>query len=549
VNALHRPVTWLALFGCLLLLVTAEVQAVPQIDSTTTEAIHQAETPGHGGLKAVDWVVIAVYIMGMLGIGWYYSVRTRSTEDYLLGGRKMISSAVGLSLFATLLSTITYLALPGEMINKGPVILWTLVSIPIAYVVAGYFLIPHFMKLRVTSAYEILESRLGLKIRLLASTIFLLTRLLWMALIIYITADKIIVVMMGWDSKWTPLVAAVIGLITVVYTSMGGLRAVVVTDVVQSFILLGGAILSIIMVSIAMGGVTAWWPTEWSPSWDDQPLFSWDLHVRATVVGSIVYMTVWWICTAGSDQLAIQRYLATRDVKTARRVFLTTGIANIVVTVFLASLGFALLGFFRAHPQYLQEAHLSMAEDGDKIFPFYIVKFLPMGVTGLVISGLLAAAMSSLSAGINSSCSVISADFFDRLGKSDVPEARRVRRTRIISVVSGLVTVLLSTMMGKVTGNIMEVTVRTNHIFVAPLFGLFFMALFIPFATPFGTAVGALAGCAVAVVIAYWDLITGEPTLSFQWISLISLIVNLVVAIPLSWLTAKNDQSERPLAS
>jgi len=553
VNALHRSMTWLALFGCLCLLGlgVAEVraQAAPQADPGAAEALPLAEQEVQKGLAAIDWIVIAVYGMGLLGVGWYYARRTHSTEDYLLGGRRMISSAVGLSLFATLLSTITYLAMPGELINKGPVILWSVVAIPIAYVVVGYFLIPHFMRLRVTSAYEILEGRLGLKIRLLASAIFLLTRLLWMALIIYITADKIIVVMMGWPAEWTPYVAALIGLITVVYTSMGGLRAVVFTDVVQSFILLGGAILSIILISVKMGGVTAWWPTEWSPSWDPQPIFSLDPTCRVTVVGSIVFMTVWWICTAGSDQMAIQRYLATRDTKAARRVFLVTGIANIVVTGCLAALGFALLGFFQANPQYLEQAKLSIAGDADKLFPHYIVRFLPAGVTGLVISGLLAAAMSSLSSGINSSCSVISVDFFDRFRTGAETETHHMRRIRIIAVISGLVAVLLSMVMGRVTGNIMEVTVRTNHIFVAPLFGLFFMALFVPFATPFGTAVGALAGCAVAVVIAYWDLIIGGPTLGFQWISLISLIVNLMVAIPLSWLTARENQCKPPETS
>lgn len=529
---INRSIIWLALFSGLFLSSIPTALAVNIDGATAGEA--QTQIAG-GGLHPIDWAVIALYMLGMLSIGLYYALRTNDSDDYLLGGRQMKSSAVGLSLFATLLSTISYLAMPGEMINKGPVILFNLLALPIAYVVAGWFLIPHFMKLRMTSAYEILETRLGLKVRLLASTIFLSTRLLWMALIMYVTADKVLVPMLGWDPKWTPLVAAIIGLITVVYTSMGGLRAVVVTDVIQSFILLGGAILSIIMISHAMGGVQAWWPTEWSPSWDDQPLFSWDLHVRATVVGSIVYMTVWWICTAGSDQLAIQRYLATRDVKTARQVFMVTGIANVVVSFCLACLGFALLGFFQLHPEYLEAAKLTMANDGDKIFPFYIIKFLPIGITGLVISGLLAAAMSSLSAGINSSCSVISADFFDRFVKKDVTEKARVRRTRIISVVSGLITVALSTTMGKVTGNIMEVTVRTNHIFVAPLFALFFMALFVPFAEPFGTAIGALAGCVIAIVIAYWDLFTGNEPLSFQWVSLISLIVNLGISIPLCW--------------
>jgi len=503
----------------------------------------EAETlqPQSISLTLLDWTVIAIYGIGLLGVGWYFSKRIQNTEDYLLGGRSMKSGAVGLSLFATLLSTITYLAIPGEMIKHGPVILWSMAAIPIAYVVVGYLLIPHFMRLRVTSAYEILETRLGVQIRLIGAIIFLITRLLWMALIIYLTADKIIVVMMGWDPDMTPFVAMAIGLVTVIYTSMGGLRAVVFSDVLQSFILLGGAILSILLITIKMGGFD-WWPTQWSSNWSPQPLFSLDPKTRVTVIGSVVFMTVWWICTAGSDQMAIQRYLATRNTKAARRAFLTTGIANIVITCLLAALGFALLGFFKANPQLLQQGmSITQEKTADIIFPYFIIRFLPSGITGLVIAGLLAAAMSSLSSGINSACSVISTDFVDRFRTDTGSEKMRVRRNKIIAVISGLAAVLISAMMGKITGNIMEVTVRTNHIFVAPLFGLFFMAMFVRFATPLGTACGALAGCGVAVVIAYWDFITGNPDnkLSFQWISLISLIANLVVGIPLSLLTAR----------
>ncbi len=496
------------------------------------------------GITPLDYGVIIAYGLGMLAVGAYYARRTVSREDYLLGGRQMRSSFVGLSLFATLLSTITYLAMPGEVINKGPVILWTMVSIPIAYVVVGYLLIPQFMALRVTSAYELLETRLGIQVRLLASTIFLATRLLWMALIIHLTAKNVIVVMFGWSESTIPYVAVVIGLVTVVYTSMGGLRAVVLTDAIQSIILLGGALLSIVVITGEMGGVSAWWPREWSPNWDAQPVFSLDPTMRATVVGSIVFMTVWWICTAGSDQMAIQRYLATRDTKAARRAFLVTGLSNIIITLCLASLGFALLGFFQTHPELLGQG-MTIDKDGDKLFPFFIVRFLRPGVTGLVVAGLLAAAMSSLSSGINSASSVVSVDFVDRFRSPDRvdSDAAQMRRARLIAVVSGLAAVLLSTVMGGVTGNIMEVTVRTNHIFVAPLFGLFFMALFVPFATTVGTIVGAVAGCAVAVVIAYWDLITGGATLSFQWISLISLTVNMAVAIPLSAATYKPQTS------
>jgi len=537
--------------------VPANAEATPDVATAapSTSARHY--------MTRLDWSIIGVYGVLMVAIGLYYSFRTTSQEEYLLGGRNMRSSTVGLSLFATLFSTITYLAMPGEMINKGPVILWSLVSIPVAYLVVGYLLIPHFMRLRLTSAYELLEARLGVGIRLFGSSIFLLTRMLWMALIIFITSKKLIVVMMGLDEKWTPWIAVAIGLITVVYTSLGGLRAVVLTDVIQSFILLFGALLVVGTITYRMGGVAEWWPTQWSPNWDRQPVFSLDPTERATVIGSVVFLTVWWICTAGSDQMAIQRYLATRDVKTARRTFLITGLSNVVVTSLLACVGFGLLAFFTANPHLLEPGmDLNDSKTADVIFPYYIIRFIPAGITGLVVAGLLAAAMSSLSSGINSSCSVLTVDFLDRFSKSGSHYS--ANRTKIISMVAGLFAVLLSSQMGHVTGNIMEVTVRTNHVFAAPLFALFFLALFVPFATGIGAALGAVAGCSVAVLIAYWDLLTGPimwspiagaigaaggvlglpagVPLSFQWISTVALAVNLAVALPVSWLTYRGQR-------
>ncbi|MGQ9651280.1 MAG: sodium:solute symporter family transporter [Phycisphaerae bacterium] len=528
------------LIGCLMI-IAGLVVADPARGQAVASAPSSVATPY--GLTTLDWVIIAAYGVGMLGIGVYYACRTRNREDYLLGGRKMRSSPVGLSLFATLFSTITYLALPGEMISKGPVILWSMMAIPIAYVLVGYFIIPRFMELRVTSAYEILEARLGVELRLLAAIVFLVTRTLWMALIIYVTAEKIIVTMMDLPpdtAAWvTPIVAAVVGLLTVVYTSMGGLRAVVLTDVIQSIILLGGACLTIVLITIKMGGVTAWWPSTWSPNWDHQPFFSFDPTVRVTVIGSILFMTIWWIGTASSDQMAIQRYLATRDTKTARRVFLVTGLANILITTLLACVGFALLAFFSAHPDYLSAGTLE--DKADIVFPLYIIHHVPPGLTGLILAALLAAAMSSLSSGVNSACSVISVDFIDRF--RTVPtadsDAVQVKRIRIISFVSGFVAVVISLLMGQIKGmNIMEITVRTNHVFVAPLFMLFVMALFVRFATPIGAACGTLAGCAVAAVFACTNKV------SFQWMSLAALLVDLAVAVPVSYWTCKEKPTE-----
>ena len=458
-------------------------------------------------MDPIDWAIIAAYALGMVAVGWYYSRKTTNTEDYLLGGRQMRPLAVGLSLFATMLSTISYLSWPGEMIQNGPMIMCTLFGYPIVFLTVGYLIIPKIMRLRVTSAYEILETRLGLTVRMMGSSIFLLLRLLWMSVIIYATAGTILVPLMGLDASDTPYVCAAMGIITVIYTSMGGLKAVVFTDVVQTVILFGGAILAVILISIFaaqhLGGALAWWPTEWPSHWQD-PSFAFDPFVRVSAGTAMLAMFTWYVCTNCSDQMAIQRYLATRDAKAARKVILVSLCSDISVAVFLNILGLALLGFFMSQPHLLGDEQMIMA-NADQLFPRFIAIGLPVGVSGLVVAGLLAAAMSSLSSGINSSCSVISVDFLDRFRSraNRVVETDHVRMAKYISVFVGVAVVFLSSFVCMVEGNLVEIAYKVVNLFTVPLAGLFIMALFVRWATPFGTIVGALAGLVVVVFISY----------------------------------------------
>jgi SSS family solute:Na+ symporter len=431
------------------------------------------------------------------------------------------------------------------MIKHGPVVLCVIGGLPLAFIVVGYVLIPHIMSLPVTSAYEILEGKLGRGNRLLGSAIFLVIRLIWMALVTYLTANKIIVVVMKWSPDVTPWVCAVLGLVTVIYTSMGGLRAVVLTDVIQTFILFGGAVLAIVMISLRMGGVDAWWPTEWVATWDHQPLFSLDPHVRASVVGTILMIFIYWTCTAGSDQMAIQRHLATRDAAAARRAFLITMAANALVFILLGLLGLALLGFFQAG--FLGSGGLDVRTHADELFPRFIVSHLPMGVSGLIVSGLLAAAMSSLSSGVNSAGSVLVVDFAPLVSRRTYSEEEKARLAKATAFATGLVVVLLSMVIGKVPGNLFEVTQKTVNLFTTPLFGLFFMAMFVPFATPFGAAFGTLYGAVAAILVGFWDLITGQPPVSFTWIMPVSLAVNIVAGCLLSLLPTRGQPAIRLL--
>ena len=469
------------------------------------------------GMTPLDWIVIAVYAFSMLGIGWYYARRTASTGDYLLGGRKIGSLSLGLSLFATMLSAITYLALPGEMIKHGPVFaIGKVAAYPLVAIIVGWFLIPRIMELRVTSVYEILEVRLGLSVRILGSTFFLTLRFMWMAVVVYATSAKVLVPLLGLEQSATPYLCAILGVITVAYTSMGGLRAVVLTDVIQTFILFTGAFLTLGLISWHFGGIGGWWPTEWPTHW---PAPEWgynpdpDIRTFASVFTATLF---WFVCTQGSDQMTVQRFLASRDVKAARKTLIWALACSAAAAVLLTLVGLALLAYFRANPQFLPNDKLVLA-DTDRLFPRYIAFVLPPGLSGLVMAGLLAAAMSSLSSGVNSSCSVIIVDFIDRFGKKKYSEAHHVKLTMCVSVAVGLVVVLLSMFVGLVQGNLLAVTFKVCNLLTGPLFGLLFMAMFVRWATVPGTLIGTACGLAIVIGINFWEEITGTDGISFFW--------------------------------
>jgi solute:Na+ symporter, SSS family len=483
----------------------------------------------------LDWIVVAIYALGMLAIGFHFKRKTKTTDDYMLGGRKMKPWNVGLSLFATLFSAITYLAMPGEMVKHGPMMWSKIASLPFVYAIVGWFLIPHIMKLRVSSAYELLEVRLGVKIRTLASIFFLLMRLVWMAVIIYMVAEKVIIPIMGWAEETAIWVSVILGLFTIVYTSMGGLRGVVLTDVIQSFILFGGTILAIIIIINHFGSFSAIMPTEWPDHWEGWSFF--DVNARVSFLTMVITVFGMYVCTAGSDQMSIQRYLATRDARAARKAFLSSLIANGLVYIMLAILGIALMAYYKAHPELIS-AGKSLTTAADTLLPQFIVHGFPVGISGLVFSGLLAAAMSSLSSGINSSSLVVINDFILRFRKQELSQSTQVKWARIISLGIGLVIILLSLVMGNVKGNLIEITFKTVNLLVAPLFVPFFMALFVKRSTENAVLIGTIASALTATCISFSNELFGA-SISFLWIIPGSFTVGVLVSYFLCYILPK----------
>lgn len=516
----------------------------PVLGQARAESGTVAAGVASGGLHWIDGAIIALYALGMISLGWYYRRRQKSLNEYFVGNRTMNPGLIGVSMFVTLFSTISFLATPGEVYGKGPFILTSSLSIPFYYLIVGYLIVPAYMRFRLISAYELLERKRGLGVRLLGAVLFIMLRLTWMSLLIHLSAQAMLL-MLGLEQDQLPYVALVIGAVAITYASFGGLRAVVITDFVQFCLLCGGALLVVITVTIRLGGF-GWFPTEWSSGWDTQPLFSLDPNVRLTVFGSILGGTLWWVCTAGGDQTAVQRFMSVQDVKAARRSFLLNSLAGILVNVILALVAFSLLGYFEARPELLPPGI-----GADRVFPHYIVHHLPIGISGLVVAGLFAAAMSSVDSGVNSLTAVVVTDFVGRFRRRTLSEIGRVRLSQALALVIGTIVVLGSSfLVGSVPGNFLEIAQRTLHLYVGAIFLLFFLSLFVPFSTAAGVIAGSLSALLTAASVAYWGTLngivrslgwvplserTGIVDFSFQWILPVSLAVGLAAGCLVSW--------------
>ena len=486
------------------------------------------------GLHWIDGVVVASYALGMLALGTYYSYRQKSSDEYFVGDRAMNPFLIGISIFVTVFSTISFLSTPGEIIKHGPVMLTGSLSIPIVYYIVGYLMVPVYMRHQATSAYELLEARLGVTARCLGAMLFMLLRLTWMATLIFFAA-KAMMTMLGLGPEWLPAVTFVTGAIAVSYSSVGGLRAVVITDLLQFLLLFGGASLVVAIVTYRMGGF-GWFPTSWNLGWDTQPLIGMPTE-RVTVLTSILHGTVWWICTAGSDQTAIQRFMATGDPPAARRSFLINSLAGLAVSVLLALVGFSLLAYYQDDPGRLLGS--TIENDSDLLFPLFISHHLPVGLSGLVVSGMFAAAMSSVDSGVNSITAVVMTDFVERFRTQKLSEKTRTRASRLMALAIGLFVVTTSSFLEYVPGNFLEVSQRTLGLFVSPLFALFFVGLFMKGATERGAIAAAAVAFLTAAAISFWEQITGLPAISFQWI----LAGSVIAAAITGWLLRNRSRA------
>jgi SSS family solute:Na+ symporter len=485
------------------------------------------------GLQPIDWLVVALSMLAMLGMGVYFSRRQHSAEDYFVAGRRMPWLAVGLSTLATLTSTITYLALPGEMIKNGVGYFTGYVSMPFILAFVVCVSLPFLMRLRLTSAYEYLERRFDYRARLLGAGIFGCIVLGWMATVIY-TASNAMVGMTGWKLNYVILF---VGTIAIAYTTMGGIRADIWTDVAQAVIMLVGALFAIGYVAIAtQTGPLDWWNDAAQVQHTATPLFSLDPTVRVSTVGVGLSSFFWTICTINGSQVAMQRFFTMSSVKAAQRSYVVNIVADVILLVLLGLCGIALFSFFHRQPHLLGSTlNPRTGEGAEKVFPHFIANQLPPAMGGLLIAALFAAAMSTLDSGVNSLSAVLTVDVFRRRGrvKGDRDE---LRLARVFTVIFGAVITFAAMGVGALKGKsntIIDILPAAFNWGVGPMGGMFFAGMFLPRCTGRAVIPAAVIGAMIGLGTALLKPVFGVP-FTFAWVIPYSCLTTFLLAWALS---------------
>lgn len=405
-----------------------------------TEEILEVKISDPVSFGWINYTVIIIYLLGMMGVGLYFSRKAKSTDQFFKGGSKIPWWAAGISIFATALSAITFLSIPAKAYMADWGMFMFNMAILLIVPIVIHFYLPFFRKLNVASAYQYLEDRFSSPVRYLASAFFCLFMFARVAIVLFLPSLALNAV----TGLNVYVCILLMGLVTIAYCTMGGIEAVVWGDVIQGIILVGGAIISLIYL---ISGVDGGLPTVINTAIEDQKFNILDLSLDwtrpvfwVTFIGGIANQ----LLTYTSDQSVIQRYITVKDTEGTRKGLWLNGILSVPIAIIFFSIGTGLYVFFKQQPELLNVG----MNNTDSIFPHFIMCDLPTGIAGLLIAAIFAAAMSTLSANINSTSTVMTEDFYSKIFKkaTDNNKMRFARWTGIILGIFGIsMAILLAT--------------------------------------------------------------------------------------------------------
>jgi len=491
--------------------------------------------------SGLDYALFIVYLVASVLIGVLFVKDQKSVRDYFLAGRSMGHVTVAVSVLAALFSGISYLGCPSEVYQHGMAFILFGLSFFIATPITNLVFLPIFYNSRMYTAYQYLEERFSVQVRLLSSALFILRVLLWLALATY--APALALEQVTGMPLWFTILCT--GVLTTVYTTMGGMKAVIWTDVMQFVVLFGGQILILVIavghVPGGLGGII-----EMGREANKFNLsLSFDPNVRVTLWALLLGGAAINLVQMATDQVSVQRYLTATSMKEAQRsLWLKLWLLVPVFIVFYLT-GLVLWAFYQVNGDPLAAQAISKA---DYILPYFVINELPRGMPGLLIAAIFAASMSTTSAGINALTTATLVDFHQRgWRKSTNAEGVKLALARWLTILYGALVVGLAFVVAKL-GSLLEASNKAIGLVGGPLLGLFLLGILIKRANTPGAIIGWVVGVSVLVPICF------RTQTSFMWYGVIGCCVTVAIGFlasllfPAPALAAKTQSSPERVA-
>ena len=438
------------------------------------------------GFTSIDMIIVVVYMAASVGLGSWIGRKQTNTTDYFLGGRDIPWQAVTFSIVATETSVLTFIGIPAISYLGNITFLQIVFGYMIGRLLVALIMIPAYSEGKIETAYHFLGNRFGQKMRSIASITFMGTRLLADGVRLFATAIPLTIIIKGsgflgglTDGQFYALSIVFIGILTMVYTYIGGIRSVIWMDVIQMSVYIGGALLAVLLILNRLpggfDGVIEWAADENKLQW---LYFGTDLSLREfikapyTLFTAVIAGSIFSLASHGTDQLIIQRVLTCRDKRSSQLAITSSGIV-----IFFQFLIFLLLGaMLYAYYEGLSPEQLGLTR-ADEIFPKFIVEEMPVGISGLIVAALFAAAMSTLSSSLSSLSSATVLDIYKPLFGKDKSETELLSISRKVTLGWGVI--LISTAIGFIglKGTVVEVALGIASYTYGGLLGVFLIGI------------------------------------------------------------------------
>ena len=445
-------------------------------------------------MTVLDWTICGLYLALIALQGWWFSGRQSSNEEYFVGSRRINWGAVGISVFATNFSALSFVGLLREAAYEDYHLFLAKLLVPLAVVpVVAWVFIPIYQRIQLISAYEYLGRRFDRRVRLIGSALFSLYTLGWMGTMLY-AAGLILQSVLGLDDTGMVWAIVAVGLFTTAYATAGGIRAIVWTDLSQS-IVLGGAMLTILVLALQKidGGLHTVWATGVEHGKFQMFDFRFDLSVRGNFYSACAYGFFVYLAHHAISQSYVQRYVSTRDVGAARRSLAVHSVLLVVACLLFFVLGTTIFTYYQLHPHSPGQAFPVLASQDQLATHFVLAELATPGLLGLLMAGLLTAMMSSIDSGINNLAAVLTFDWFSGRNPS-------VKQSRLISLGFGgaaIVTALATPLVGT---HVFDIIIRLGGALFGPLLGLFALGMFSSRSNTGGALVGLAAGITALLI-------------------------------------------------